>query len=352
MKHTLIVSALATATTFAGSAGDFLTPLSEPPSHASHAHHNRPDSHAPIGVMAGHTHKKGEWMASYRYMFMRMEQNYDGSSSVSDASVLQDFVVTPTNMDMQMHMFGLMYAPTDKLTLVGMLSLVELSMDHLTRAGETFKTESSGLGDSSIGGLYQFFKNDNQSAHIGLMALLPTADVDQRDNTPLGFSQLPYPMQLGSGSWGISPSITWTGDNGNWSYGAQASGKFYFSDNENNYRLGNRYEGTAWGARRWSNWLSTSLRVSISHWENIDGADPDIATTPPGGPLAGVPLVPTAESNLRGGTRINLSVGANILIPNTGARFALEVGAPVYQNLDGPQLGADWFTTAGIQYAF
>ena len=33
----------------------------------------RADSHAPIGVMGEHMHKKGEWMLSYRYMYMDME---------------------------------------------------------------------------------------------------------------------------------------------------------------------------------------------------------------------------------------------------------------------------------------
>lgn len=353
MKNTLIVSALSTTAALAGNDGDFFTSAETVPKGSStHEHHSRPDAHAPIGVMAGHTHAKGEWMASYRYMFMNMEQNFDGTSTVSNATVLEDFVVVPQSMEMQMHMFGAMYAPTDKLTLVGMVNLVQLTMDHRTRDGGSFTTESSGLGDSSFGGLYQIFQSDSHRAHIGLLALLPTADIDNQDDTPLGFSQLPYPMQLGSGSWGVAPSITWTGINGDWSYGAQAGAKIYLADNTNDYRLGNRYEGTAWGARRWSSWLSTSLRVSISHWENISGADPDITTTPPGGPLAGVPLVPTAETNLRGGTRVDLSAGANFLIPGTGARFALEVGGPIYQNLDGPQLGAEWFTTAGVQFVF
>ncbi|MGJ8725660.1 MAG: transporter [Roseibacillus sp.] len=352
MKNTFIVSALATATAFAGTSGDFLETTGCPPDHdhSAHEHHH---NNAPIGVMGSHTHAAGEWMASYRYMFMRMEQNYDGSSTVSDSSVLSDFVVTPQNMDMQMHMFGIMYAPTDKITIMGMLNLVEMTMDHRTRMGGAFTTESSGLGDSSFGALYQLFADDSQSVHIGLMALLPTADIDQRDATPLGpDSQLPYPMQLGSGSWGISPSITWTGHQDAWSYGAQASGKFYLADNENDYRLGNRYEGTLWGARQWSDSFSTSLRVSVSRWEDIDGADPSIATTPPMGPMAGVPLVPTADPELRAGTRIDLSAGANFRIPNTGATLAIEAGVPVYQDLDGPQLGVEWFATAGLQFAF
>jgi hypothetical protein len=307
--------------------------------------------------MAGHTHAKGEWMASYRFMFMSMEQNYDGSSVVGDSSITAnngryDFLITPTDMDMQMHMFGIMYAPTDKLTLMGMLNLVESSMNHRRADGLNFKTESSGFGDSSFGGLYRFFERDSQQAHFGLSVLFPTADIDNRDDTPLGFAQLPYPMQLGSGSWGLAPSLTWLGHSGSWSWGSQVSAKFYLNDNDNDYRLGNRYEATAWGAHRWSSWLSTSLRVNFSHWENINGADPSIRTTVPMGGRAGDPLIPTADPDLRGGSRIDVSAGANIQIPHTGARLALEVGAPVYQDLDGPQLGVEWFMTAGIQYAF
>ena len=32
----------------------------------------RADSHAPIGVMGDHMHKKGKFMTSYRYMYMDM----------------------------------------------------------------------------------------------------------------------------------------------------------------------------------------------------------------------------------------------------------------------------------------
>jgi len=31
---------------------------------------NRPDGHGPISIMGDHTHSKGEWMISYRFMNM------------------------------------------------------------------------------------------------------------------------------------------------------------------------------------------------------------------------------------------------------------------------------------------
>ena len=83
----------------------------------------RPDSHAPIGVMGDHTHNKGEFMFSYRFMHMFMDQNRDGTSNVLASEVLEDFVVTPVKMTTQMHMFGSMYGLNDTVTSDGHVSL-------------------------------------------------------------------------------------------------------------------------------------------------------------------------------------------------------------------------------------
>ena len=114
----------------------------------------RPDGHAPLGVMGDHTHGKGEVMVSYRYMLMDMDGNRDGTDSLSNAEVLQDFPVTPTNMTMEMHMLGIMYAPSDNLTLMTMIPYVFNNMDHVTRMGVEFTTESDGFGDIQLGGLF------------------------------------------------------------------------------------------------------------------------------------------------------------------------------------------------------
>lgn len=58
-----------------------------------------------------------------------------------------------------------------------------------------------------------------------------------------------------------------------------------------------------------------------------------------------VPLVPTAEANRRGGERLDLLVGMNILFPEVimelENHLGVEVGLPIYQNLAGPQLESD-----------
>jgi hypothetical protein len=95
----------------------------------------RPDGHAPIGVMADHYHKKGEWMTSYRYMFMSMDGNRMGDDNLSTAQVAPGtgvgFPIVPIKMHMGMHMLGMMYAPSDRVTLMGMLNHTSMEMDHL-----------------------------------------------------------------------------------------------------------------------------------------------------------------------------------------------------------------------------
>lgn len=317
-----------------------------------HGHHHH-SFHQPIGVMGGHTHDAGGWMLSYRYMRMDMDRNFDGTSEVSDAEVLGDFFVTPTNMTMEMHMFGAMYAVNDRLTVMGMLNLVDMTMDHRARNGRTFTTETSGIGDSSLGIIYALQKSQESSLTAGLSVILPTAEVDEEDIT-LGAApvRLPYPMQLGGGSWAVRPSLTYQQRGDLLFWGAQAQATIYLADNDEDYRLGDRAELTGWVGHDFGNGFSATLRLTASAWENIDGEDEELMTEVPMGPFAGTPLVPTAFTNLRGGQRLEASVGLNYAVPNSGATIGLEVGQPIWQDVDGPQLVPAWKGTLGITYTF
>ena len=94
---------------------------------------NRPDGHAPISVMGDHYHQKGEWMFSYRIMAMGMEGVRSGTQDTNSSSVHQNYMVTPKKMNMQMHMVGIMYAYSDRLTLMMMGNYTALSMDLVSR---------------------------------------------------------------------------------------------------------------------------------------------------------------------------------------------------------------------------
>ena len=303
----------------------------------------RPDSHAPIGVMGEHTHSKGEVMLSYRYMFMEMDGSRDGTDSISDAGVLEQFPITPTRMTMQMHMLGAMYAPTEDLTMMVMLPYVIKDMDHITRMGRRFSTHSDGIGDIKLAGLYKVFDRNQQRLHFNLGVSFPTGSIEERDDTPAGSGQiLPYPMQIGSGTFDLHPGITYLGQGGNWSWGAQALGVIRLGENSNSYQLGNQLMLTGWGARKVADWVSLSFRMEGRTWGNIDGEDSRLNPN----------LIPTADPDQRGGTQIDLGFGVNFYLPKgnlKGGRFAFEFKLPIYRDLDGPQLETDWQLTAGIQ---
>jgi hypothetical protein len=304
----------------------------------------RPDSHAPIGVMGAHTHNKGEFMFTYRYMNMFMNKNRDGTDNVSDNDVLQDFLVTPTEMTTQMHMFSSMYGLNDTVTLVAMFPYIMKSMKHKNRMGVKFRTHSGGIGDIKLGSLWRLYAFETPSIgahrfHLNTLVSLPSGDIKPTDDTPLGNnSLLPYPMRLGSGTVDLLPGLTYTGVKKDVSWGFQAMGVVRLGYNNQGYKDGNRYDLNSWGAYRWTHWLSTSARVNWKQWFNIKREDGQLPTTI--GPM-NIPIVPTSETDLRGGKRLDLMGGFNILFPEAWGlenHLNVEAGAPVYQDLDGPQL--------------
>lgn len=315
-------------------------------------------SHGPIGVMGDHTHKAQEWMFSYRYMAMEMDGNLEGGDSVSASDITGTmmnpgpYMVAPLSMDMEMHMFGAMYAPSDAVTLMFMLPYLENEMDHQTRMGGRFTTRSSGWGDVKASALVSLYTSPNEAhrVHANLGLSLPTGSIDERDDTPaMKNAKLPYGMQLGSGSIDLLPGVTYsgqgTGSAAKLSWGAQLALTIRSDYNDNDYRLGNRAQLSGWLAHSFSPALSASLRLSHSAWGNIDGARDDL------NPM----MVPTADPKAQGGERSELSLGLNYLFMKgaaKGHRLALEYGEAVYQHLDGPQMELDSTLTAGWQYAF
>ena len=315
--------------------------------HVNHSGHDhtRPDSHAPIGVMGDHLMREDEIMLSYRFMSMDMDGNRTGTDSVS--TPLPGYMVSPLSMDMDMHMLGAMYAPTDKLTLMLMAPYTSISMDLLVNmSGANFTTESSGIGDVKLGATYGLFAQPRSDFLFNFIVNVPTGSIDERDNTT-GPNEvhLPYPMQLGSGTWDFTPGLTYVQTYESWSWGAQGLYTFRTGTNDNGYTLGDKLMATVWAAKQLVKSTSLSFRLKVLDWDNIDGSDNKLMLMPS--------MVPTADPNLRGGTRVDALIGVNFVPPGFNSlRLSAEAGIPAYQKLDGPQLETDFVFTLGMQYTF
>ena len=309
---------------------------------------SRADSHAPIGVMADHRHEAGEVMLSYRYMTMTMEGSRIGTDPVADADIVSPgggFMITPTRMPMTMHMVGAMFAPSDHITFMAMLPLVSSSMDHITRHGGSFTTASGGVGDLKAGAMIGLADWANQSLHLNAMVGLPTGSIEEVDVLPISEGmevQLPYPMQIGSGTFDLRPGLTWLGQAGGWSWGAQGNAVLRTGMNSRDWALGNKVQGTAWWARLLARNAAAGLRLVATRTGNIDGKDSAPSVNPQ--------MVPTARTDLRAGTVIEGGVSFNLYIPRaTGFRIAVEVLLPFVRDLEGPQLETDLTFVLGLQ---
>ena len=312
----------------------------------------RPDGHAPISVMGDHYHGKGDVMFSYRYMRMNMEGLLDGTSDISNtAAHNRGYMVTPLNMPMDMHMIGVMYGVTDKITVMAMAMYMQNEMDLQMRmpTGMTnqFSTASSGFGDIKIGALYKFINKDRQSLHANVGLSIPTGTLEAKDVTPMSAPneiQLPYPMQIGSGTFDTELGLIYLGQTNNFSWGTQLKGLYRFGRNDFDYSLGNRYNLNSWFAYKTTEWLSFSARGEVVAEERINGTNPNL------NPM----MVTTADTANSGGQYINGGLGFNIYIPEgrfKNVRFGFEYAQPLFQKPNGIQLERNETLTFGLQYS-
>lgn len=77
-----------------------------------------------------------------------------------------------------------------------------------------FETQSRGLSDAFVGGLYSLFEDEGHRLHMNLGLSLPTASVTESVFvlTPANTRpelRLPYAMQLGSGTYDLELGATY-----------------------------------------------------------------------------------------------------------------------------------------------
>ena len=303
-----------------------------------------------LNVIGGHTHPAHEIMFGYEFMFMDMGGHLSGTRDVSEAEILKQFPSASTGMTVEEHMLEIMYAPTNKLTLMAMLPIKHIEMDMVLRDGFHFTEHSQGISDLQIMALYTALGNVSKGQRLLIDAGMsfPTGSIDEK-NTIAGLDpstfKLEYPMQLGSGTYDFRPGLTYLGESKKWAWGAEALTTLRFGRNDNGYRLGNEYNLMGWVGYALTDWFAPSLRVNGRIWGNVHGADPEIDST----------FDAEGDPHRQGGRRVDFLMGVNFFVPEgifKRTRVNVEGGFPIYENLDGPQLSTRWLLSAGLTYSF
>ncbi len=358
-----------------------ILPLLCPAYGDEHAHGSTGhEDYSPLGVMGDHVHQAGEAMFSYRYGIMEMNGNLDGSSPASTQDILDaGFMMAPTSMRMEMHMLGAMYAASDSITLMAMLPLKRIEMSsRMLMPGNpnmtmTRQAKTSGAGDLKLAGIFPLWADGNHSRTLILNAGLsiPTGSIKETGMNEGQPIRLPYPMQLGSGTFDLLPGLTYIAEKFGGSWGTQVASVIHLGENGEGYSLGNRFQATTWYSRKLSDTMSASARIEGSTWGNVDGQDAAMNQR----------MSPNARADLRGGERVDILFGLNIFLDtdrwdqwdrwfidkdngqllrekpkensmDKETRLAIEIGFPVHQDLDGPQMESDWRLMVGMQVSF
>jgi len=293
--------------------------------HSQHAHHNHADIiAAPVGVHGDHVHGKGTLMLGLARMNMSMDGNIQGSSDIDAAGIGAiagyNAMMAPKTMDMQMDMLHVMYGLSSKLAVMAMVPTIESEMLMNNDA----VMNGNGLGDIGLGLSYQA-KNDKSTELVySLTVNLPTGSIDE---TMANGNTAPYPMQTGSGSYALVPTVTYIKKNSYYAMGSQVEATMQLNDNEQDYKLGNKYMAQAWFSYAASKSVALSARLQYNSKENISGADTR---------TSGI-MSPTADEDSQAYQNalayygINYEAKSGVL---KGHSIGLEYGVPVYQNAD------------------
>ena len=261
----------------------------------------------------------------------------------------------PTNMTMHMHMFELMYAPTDWLNLMVMPQLMDMDMSTKSLFPEIEDVhggghKSGGLGDTIMMAMVKVFDTPMHHLHAGVGVSAPTGAVDiTMDGRSLGNEGSllqDYGMQLGSGTWDFRPNLTYTGQLSDFSWGLQLSGiKRMEGRNSSGYALGDLFQTTAWAGYSPFNWLTATVRGNFTAQNSISGKFNHAHSL----------NSPVDFPSNYGGRFADVGFGLNLSAPDTdyaGHNLSVEWLQPVSTNFNGYQLERNGSLAATWTYSF
>ena len=323
----------------------------------------------PAGVSGAAMVCQGQVMAMYMPMYMNMEGNYIGADKVSTATLLKtpnltgngpaNLRIIPGAMDADMNMFGVTYGVTDAVNVMVMGNYVDKDMTMTTYSGmgssmmspkvlgtQTYGTD--GFGDVSVVGMVRVYEDGINHVHVNFGLSLPTGSTTEQMNmlSPMGTYMLMranYGMQLGTGTYDFLPGVTYTGAKDLWSWGALYRGRFALDSNQG-YHWGDINQLSGWLGYTVLPGVTATARVAGSVQGKIDGNDPQIY-----GAMQG------AYPGWYGGERVDLFGGIEIAGHQFGlghTKLAIEAGFPIYQDLNGPQIGESWQLNAALGIMF
>ncbi len=211
----------------------------------------------------------------------------------------------------------------------------------------THNHATAGFGDVRLWAIYKLVSRENLSLLLSAGLNIPTGkiDIDAGEHAIYPGELQPYMMQLGTGTFDFMPGLTYLANSGSLTWSMQALSNIRPFYNSRGYHYGSDLTLNAWAAYHIIPIMSVSARLEGYAGSTIYGSDSKIN-----------PIVsPAADPKCYGGQRLSAFAGVNFYISEgflSYAKIALEIGAPIYQQVNGIQQVSSYCWNAGITKAF
>jgi hypothetical protein len=298
--------------------------------------------------MLSHLHKKNQWMFSYRFMTMQMNEVLDGTQKIAKEDLFVNYLAVPDKMSMNMHMLMAMYGLSSKITLMTMLNFNQYAMNmsmlggtgphqhpgSAEHGGSGHNMQAAGFGDVKLSALFGLINERQQQFFVSAGLSIPTGSIHVQggDESMYSGQRLPYNMQMGSGTVDFLPCINYLYQKNKISYSLQASGSIRSYYNAVGYKLGNECTVNAWFGYQWADFLSSTVRLEGTAGSAIKGNDLTLYYN----------NEPAANPHNYGGQRASVFAGTSFHVKRgcfKKSKVSVEYGLPFFQSLNGPQMG-------------
>ena len=321
---------------------------------------------APLGVFGADMPPAGKLVFSVLPSYTRMQDSLIGSDTVSAAYIVSNtpsprtpigehlLRMVPENAKVQSEGFAVAYGVSSDVTLTATTSLIQKDVKMLAFKGLAGVTplgfshgRTEGLGDTTIAGVVRLWHDPTSRLNFNLGLSLPTGATNDTMSLLLPNNTAPakrgfYAMQPGAGTVDALGGVVFARTVKSWSWGASYRARLPLDQTTTGWRYGDLYEVNAWGGYAVIPGVEATLRLNATDQGAIQGYDQAITG-----------YAQDANPAFYGGRQASLFGGVIVGGRTFGlpaSQIGLEAGVPVYQHLNGPQLGRDWQVNLALRY--
>lgn len=321
---------------------------------------------APLGVFGVDMPAQGKFVLSLLPSATRLQDSHIGVKAVSAAYIVTNVVspdtpvgthllrLVPKDLTIETEGVAVTYGLTGDISLFASTAMIQKAVNMEAFKGLSGTTNlgysvgsTSGLGDTTLSAIGRVYHDTTSRVNVNLGLSLPTGSTTDNQILLLPNNTAPskrafYAMQPGSGTVDLLPGVAYSGVKGRWSWGASYRARVALDRNPQGWAYGDLHEVNLWSGYSWVPGLEGTLRLNATTQGAIRGQDPGIKGFAQG-----------SDPQFYGGQQVGFYAGAIVsgrFFGVPAAQFGVEAGAPLYQDLNGPQLGRNWQVNVALRY--